>query len=107
MEDKDSKLLGEILIKTGVTLAVYGIDVEQLAKGEVEVTYEEMEYLLKDNPITHVIAMNLKEELTASEYYYNHKNGNLFACSCNMIHDNHSDICRTGGRTALQNSNGE
>ena len=68
LEDKNSKLLGEILRKTGITLAVYGIDVEQLAKGEVEVTYEEMEYLLKDNPITHVLAMNLKEELAASEY---------------------------------------
>ena len=66
MNNKQSKLLGQILKKTGIS-SVYGIDVEQLAKGEVEVTYEEMEYVLKDNPTMHVLAMNLKEELTASE----------------------------------------
>ena len=70
MKHEESRLLGEILRRTGVDLAVYGVDVEQLAKGEVEVTYEEMEYLLKDSPITHVLAMNLKEELTASEYKF-------------------------------------
>ena len=65
LNNNESKLVGQILKKTGVS--VYGIDVEQLAKGEIEVTFEEMEYVLKDNPITHVLAMNLKEELTASE----------------------------------------
>ena len=32
-------------------------------------TYEEMEYVLKDNPTTQVLAANLKEELTTSELY--------------------------------------
>ena len=67
MKDKECQLLGQIIKKTGVNLSVYGIDVEQLAKGEVVVTYEEMEYVLKDNPAVHVLAVNLKEQLTASE----------------------------------------
>ena len=67
LNKKECKLLGRILKKTGVNLSVHGIDVEQLAKGEVEVTYEEMEYVLKDNPTIHVLAVNLKEELTTSE----------------------------------------
>ena len=67
LQDKVSKLLGEILRKTGVSLAVYGINVEQLFEGKIEVTYEEMEYVLKDNPITYVLSMNLKEQLTTSE----------------------------------------
>ena len=67
MKHEESRLLGEILRRTGVDLAVYGVDVEQLAEGVVEVTYEEMEYVLKDNPITLILAMNLKEQLTASK----------------------------------------
>ena len=67
MKGNESELLGQIFKKSAISLAVYGIDVEQLAEGNVEVTYEEMEYVLKDNPTTHVLAMNLKEELTTSE----------------------------------------
>ena len=67
LKREESRLLGQILRRNGVGLDVYRIDVEQLVGGEVEVTYEEMEYVLKDNPITNVLAMNLKEELTTSE----------------------------------------
>ena len=65
----ESKLLGEIIEKMGVNLEVYGIDVEQLAKGEHELTYEEMQYVLKQNPTTHVLSVNLKEDLVTSESF--------------------------------------
>ena len=69
MNKEESMLLGQILKKAGVSLRVYGIEVELLAEGKSELTYEEMEYVLKDNPDTHVLAENLKEELKTSESF--------------------------------------
>ena len=48
-------------------MEVYGIDVQQLVEGEQELTYEEMQYVLKENPTTHVLSVNLKEDLATSE----------------------------------------
>ena len=62
-------LLGQILKNAGVSLSVYEIEVELLAEGKTELTYEEMEYVLKDNPDTQVLAENLKEELKTSESF--------------------------------------
>ena len=61
------KLLGEILRKSGVSLVVFGIDVEQLAEGMNDLSYEEIQYVLKDNPTTNVLSANLKEELATSK----------------------------------------
>ena len=69
MEKEESQLLGEILKKAEISLETYGIKVEQLTKGEGEVTYEELEYVLRDNPTTYLLAGNLKEELKTSELY--------------------------------------
>ena len=67
MNQEESKLLGEILNKSHVDLVVFGIDVDQLAKGECVLTYEEVQYVLKDNPTTHLLSVNLKEELKGSK----------------------------------------
>ena len=69
MNKEESILLGQILKKAGVSLSVYGIEVELLAEGKSELTYEEMEYVLKDNSATQVLAENLKEELKTSELF--------------------------------------
>ena len=67
MEEEESKLLGEILRKAGISLAVYGIEVEQLAGGTYDCSYEEMQYVLTDNRTTRTLAENLKQELKTSE----------------------------------------
>ena len=65
IEDEESKLLEKILNKAGVSLTVYGVDIQQLADGQSNLTYEEMQFMLKNNPATHLLSVNLKEELKA------------------------------------------
>ena len=50
-------------------MAEYGIDVEQLSEGKSEPFYEEMQCVLKNNPTTHTLSVNLKEQLAASESF--------------------------------------
>ena len=97
MKRKESMLLGEILRKTGVSLAVYGIDVEQLAEGGVKVSYEEMQYVLKDNPTTHMLAVNLKEELPESKLWI----CIIYKPYYSTIAETVDMVCRIGGRKAL------
>ena len=66
MKKEESKLLGEILRKSDVTLLAYGIDVDTLTKGESNLTYDEMQYVLKDNPSSHILSVDLKRELSTS-----------------------------------------
>ena len=67
IEKEESKLLGIILRKADISLAVYGIEVKELVEGESDVTYEEMQYVLKENPTTRVLSVDLKEGLKTSE----------------------------------------
>ena len=67
MSSDESTLLGQILIKSGLNLDDYGIDVKHLAEGNIELTYVEMQCMLKDNPKTCILSLNLKEELKTSE----------------------------------------
>ena len=67
LEKEESCLLAEILRKAGISLTFYGIDIEQLAEGKSNLSYEEIQFVLKDNPNTHVLSGNLKEELKTSE----------------------------------------
>ena len=69
MNRKESRLLGQILRNADVNLTFYGIDIEQLAEGERDISFEEMQYVLRENPTTHVrmLSLNLKEELTSSK----------------------------------------
>ena len=67
MKKEESILLGQILKKADINLTAYGIKVEELAEGERELTYEEMQYVLGKNPATHLLSVNLKEELSSSK----------------------------------------
>ena len=66
MTNKESMLLGQILRKVDISLTAYGINVEELAEGEIEISYVEMKNVLGKNPITHMLSVNLKEELKSS-----------------------------------------
>ena len=71
---KESMLLGQILRKADINLTAYGINVEELAEGEIEISYEEMKNVLGKNPITHMLSVNLKEEIKSSKLqFFNHK----------------------------------
>ena len=67
MTKKESMLLGQILRKADINLTAYGINVEELAEGEIEISYEEMKNVLRKNPITHMLSVNLKGELKSSK----------------------------------------
>ena len=69
MRSEESELLAEILIKSGFDLSIYGIDVKQLAVGRINLSYEEMQYVLQDKHETRslTLSLNLKEELRTSE----------------------------------------
>ena len=67
MTKKESMLLGQILRKADINLTAYGINLEELAEGEIKISYEEMQNVLGKNPITHMLSVNLKEELKSSK----------------------------------------
>ena len=67
MTKQESMLLGQILRKADINLTAYGINVEELAEGEIEISYEKMKNVLGKNPITHILSVNLKEELKSSK----------------------------------------
>ena len=67
MAKKESMLLGQILRKADINLTAYGISVEELAEGKIEISYEEMQNVLGKNPGTHILSANLKEELKSSK----------------------------------------
>ena len=74
MKKEESMLLGQILKKADINLTAYGIVVEDLAEGEMEISYKEMQNVLGKNPITHMLSVNLKEELKSSRLQlYLHK----------------------------------
>ena len=68
MKKDESMLLGQILKKAGIDFTAYGIDIEQLAEGEQKLSYEEIQYILGENSTTHMLSLNLKEELISSEF---------------------------------------
>ena len=41
-----------------------------LLNGEGDVTYEEMEFVMKTNQKTQLLSINLKQEITSSKNYY-------------------------------------
>ena len=67
MKKEECMLIGEILRKANVDLAIYGVELKQLTEGNNSFTYEEMQYVLQYNPTTHRFAVNLKEELSTSK----------------------------------------
>ena len=67
---EESMLLGQILRKVDISLTSYGIDIEELAEGKREISFKEMQDVLGKNPATHMLSVNLKEELKSSKSYF-------------------------------------
>ena len=54
--------------KSAIDFGNYGIEKEHLLSGESDVTYKEMEFVMKLNPSTQVLSINLKQEITSSKH---------------------------------------
>ena len=67
LEEAEARLLGEILKASNIDFSYSGINTQQLLDGESGLTYEEMQFVMKDNPTTRILSMNLKQELQSSE----------------------------------------
>ena len=67
LEEAEAKLLGEILKASNIDFSYSGISTQQLLDGESGLTYEEMQFVMKDNPTTRILSMNLKQQLQSSE----------------------------------------
>ena len=68
IEEKESRLLGKILSASNIDLRDGGVTIEQLLDGNSgHLTYEEMEVVLKENPITRFLSMNLMQEMQSSK----------------------------------------
>ena len=61
--EKESIWLGEILKNAGINFSDKGVSNEKLLKGGSDLTYEEVQFVLKENSTTHSLSENLKEEL--------------------------------------------
>ena len=67
LEEAEARLLGEILKASDVEFDNLGVDIQELLDGQSDLTYEEMQFVMKDNPTTRILSMNLKQELQSSE----------------------------------------
>ena len=67
LEEAEARLLGEILKASDIDFLHSGIDTQELFDGGSGLTYEEMQYVMKDNSSTRILSMNLKQELQSSE----------------------------------------
>ena len=66
--EKESRLLGEILSASNIDIVDSGVTIEQLLDGNSSLlTYEEMEFVLREIPTTRFLSMNLKQELQSSK----------------------------------------
>ena len=66
---EESVLLGEILKASNINFGESGVDFEQLLQGNSGLTYEELQFILKDNSITRILSLTLKQELQTSKQY--------------------------------------
>ena len=67
LEKAEARLLGEILKASNIEFRETGVSIQQLLDGGSGLTYEEMQFVMKDNPTTRILSMNLKQELQSSE----------------------------------------
>ena len=67
LEEAEARLLGEILKASNIEFRETGVSIQQLLDGGSGLTYEEMQFVMKDNPTTRILSMNLKQELQSSE----------------------------------------
>ena len=55
LEEAEARLLGEILTAANVDLTEAGIDNQELLEGRTQLTYEELGFVMKDNPTTRIL----------------------------------------------------
>ena len=67
LEEAEAKLLGDILKAYDIEFSDSGVNIQQLCDGQSGLTYEEMQFLMKDNQATKNISMNLKQKLKSSK----------------------------------------
>ncbi len=67
IEKQVLQFIGTILDKSAIDFGKYGIETVHLLNGKCDVLYEEMECLMKLNPSTEVLSINLKQEITSSK----------------------------------------
>ena len=67
LEEAEARLLGEILKASNIEFRETGVNIQQLLDGGSGLTYEEMQFVMEDNPTTRILSMNLKQELQSSE----------------------------------------
>ena len=67
LNEAESRLLGEILRASNIKLRDGGVNIQQLLDGGSGLTYGEMQFVMKDNPTTRILSLNLKQELHSSE----------------------------------------
>ena len=65
--NQELQFIGKILENSSIDFGKRGIETVHLLSGESNVTYEEMEFVMKLNPKTQVLSINLKQEITASK----------------------------------------
>ncbi len=70
IEKQELQFIGKILENSSIDFGKDGIETVDLLSGEGDVTYEEMEFVMKKNPKTQVLSINLKQEITSSKDYY-------------------------------------
>ncbi len=69
IENQELQFIGKILENSAIDFRKYGIKTVDLLNGVGGVTYEEMEFVMKLNPKTQVLSLNLKQEITSSKNY--------------------------------------
>ena len=70
LNKEESELLGEILTTNNIDFQDSGIHVQQLADGSSDLTYEEIQFVMKEKPATRLLATNLKQTLQSSKLYF-------------------------------------
>ena len=68
LEEAEERLLGEILKASDVEFNNVGVDIQELLDGQSGLTYEEMQFVMKDNPKIRILSTNLKQKLQSSEF---------------------------------------
>ena len=69
MNKEESEMLGEILTTSNIDFRDSGIYVQQLVDGSSDLTYEEIQFVMKEKPATRVLSTNLKQTLQSSKLY--------------------------------------
>ena len=67
LQEAEARLLGEILKAANVDFSNVGVDIQELLDGQSGLTYEEMQFIMKENPTTQIFSLNLKQEIQTSE----------------------------------------